>query len=154
MNDAVEILHVEDNPGDVELLQRSFGKLKIANRVHAVSNGEEALAFLRREGGYEGAPRPDLILLDLNMPRMDGREFLNELRKSPEFGDIPVIVMTSSEAETDVVKAYRLGANAYVSKPIHLSELAKIVGAIEGFWFSIVRLPSRSAARTPTSSRS
>jgi CheY-like chemotaxis protein len=135
------ILLVEDDPADVELTQYTIAKSKIYVDLHAVGDGIEALAFLRREGKYVDAPQPDLILLDLNMPRMDGRTFLSEMRADEQLKAIPVVVLTTSQAEEDIVKSYRLGANCYITKPVGLAEFTKVVNAIEDFWFTIVRLP-------------
>jgi chemotaxis family two-component system response regulator Rcp1 len=137
----IEILLVEDNPGDVELTTRSLRSIKLRNSLHVVSDGVEAMEFLRNQGPYAAAPRPDLILLDLNLPRMDGREVLAEVKGDADLHAIPVVVLTSSEAETDVARSYNLGANCYVTKPVDLLQFKTIVGAIEDFWFSIVRLP-------------
>lgn len=135
------ILLVEDDPGDVELTQYTIEKSKIFIDLRVVGDGVEALAFLRQEGKYGGVPRPDLILLDLNMPRMDGRTFLAEMRADEELKAIPVVVLTTSQAEEDIIKSYRLGANCFVTKPVGLAEFTRVVNAIEDFWFTIVRLP-------------
>lgn len=141
MSQAVEILLVEDNPGDVDLTRDSLDESRIANNIHVAKDGEQALAFVRREGDYANAPRPDLILLDLNLPRKDGREVLAELKSDEKLRNIPVVVLTSSEAEEDIAKTYGLGANCYISKPVDLDQFARIVQSIESFWFSIVKLP-------------
>ena len=135
------VLLVEDDPADVELTQYTIAKSKVWIDLHTVGDGVEALAFLRREGKYTDAPRPDLILLDLNMPRMDGRAFLSELRADSHIKAIPVVVLTTSQTDEDIFKSYQLGANCYITKPVGLAEFAKVVGAIEEFWFTIVRLP-------------
>jgi len=137
----VEILLVEDDPADAELTQWSMKESKIATNLHVVQDGLEALAFLRREGKYAYAPRPDLILLDLNMPRMDGRTFLAEIKADEDLKSISVVVLTTSEAEEDVAKSYHLGANSYITKPVTLAEFTGVVNFIEQFWFPIVRLP-------------
>jgi len=137
----VEILLVEDNPGDVDLAREGFEDGKIRNNLHVVGDGEQAMAFLRREGLYAELPRPDLILLDLNLPRMDGREVLAAIKGDEELKSIPVVVLTSSQDEADVLASYQLQANCYVSKPINFGEFVKVVKAIENFWFSIVTLP-------------
>jgi CheY-like chemotaxis protein len=137
----LEILLVEDDPADVELTQWSMKESKLSTKLHAVEDGIEALAFLRREGKYADAPRPDLILLDLNLPRMDGRTFLAEMRADGGLKSIPVVILTTSEAEEDVVKSYRLGANCYITKPVGLTEFTRVVNSIEEFWFTVVRLP-------------
>ena len=141
MVNSFRILLVEDDPPDVELTQWSMKKSKIAINLDVVGDGIEALAFLRGEGKYVDAPRPDLILLDLNMPRMDGRTFLAEMRADNGLKSIPVVILTTSEAEADVVKSYRLGANCYITKPVGLTEFTRVVNSIEEFWFTIVRLP-------------
>jgi CheY-like chemotaxis protein len=137
----LEILLVEDDPADVELTQWSMKESKIATKLHVVEDGIEALDFLRRDGKYADAPRPDLILLDLNLPRMDGRTFLAEMRADDGLKSIPVVILTTSEAEEDVVKSYRLGANCYITKPVGLTEFTRVVNSIEEFWFTVVRLP-------------
>ncbi len=137
----VQILLVEDDPADVELTRESLLDSKIATQLHVAEDGVEALAFLRREGKFAEAPRPDLILLDLNLPRMDGRTFLAEMRADDDLKSIPVVVLTTSQAEEDIVKSYRLGANCYITKPVGLVEFARVVNSIEEFWFTIVRLP-------------
>jgi CheY-like chemotaxis protein len=133
---------VEDNDGDVLLTTQALKAAKVANDVHVVPDGVEAMLFLRRQGKYAKAERPDLILLDLNLPRKDGREVLAEIKVDPELRQIPVVVLTSSRAEQDVVKAYDLYANCYVPKPVDLRGLAKIVESIEDFWLTVVKLPS------------
>lgn len=141
MRNTVEILLVEDNPADVDLTRETLEFAKIRNRLHAVSDGVEALAFLRRQSPYEEAVRPDLILLDLNLPRKDGREVLQELKGEPSLRSIPVVVLTSSDAEKDVLKSYDLGANCYITKPVDLDQFADVVRSIEDFWFVVVKLP-------------
>jgi CheY-like chemotaxis protein len=139
---AVEILLVEDNPGDVRLTREALKEGKIRNNLNVASDGVEALRYLRREGPHAGAARPDLILLDLNLPRMDGREVLEAVKQDPSLRHIPVVVLTSSAAEQDIVRAYELHANCYVSKPVDLDQFIHVVKSIEDFWFSIVKLPS------------
>jgi two-component system, chemotaxis family, response regulator Rcp1 len=138
-----EILLVEDNPGDVMLTRMAMKEGHIANRLHVTQDGVEALAFLRREGQFAGAVRPDLILLDLNLPRIDGRELLATIKQDPSLTTIPVVVLTTSDAERDVAVSYSLHANAYVTKPLDLSDLIKVVKGIVEFWFGSVRLPHR-----------
>ena len=138
----VEILLVEDNPGDVELTREALHDTKVHMRLSVVPDGVEALAFLRREREYAGAPRPDLILLDLNLPKKDGRGVLAEIKEDPSLRQIPVVVLTSSQAEQDIVRAYELHANCYVTKPVDLDQFVKIVRSIEQFWFTIVKLPN------------
>jgi two-component system, chemotaxis family, response regulator Rcp1 len=137
----IDILLVEDNPGDVRLIQELLKESKVRNTLVAVSNGVEALALLRREGKYRDAARPDLILLDLNLPRKDGREVLAEVKEDPDLKRIPVVVLTSSKADADVVKTYNLHANCYVTKPVGLEQFAQVVKSIEDFWLSIVKYP-------------
>jgi CheY-like chemotaxis protein len=138
---VAEILLVEDDPADVELTRETLADAKVVTNLHVVGDGLEALAFLRREEKYAEAPRPDLVLLDLNLPRMDGRTFLAAFRADDRFKSIPVVVLTTSQAEEDIIKSYRLGANCYVTKPVGLAEFARVVNAIEDFWFTIVCLP-------------
>lgn len=137
----IEILLVEDNPGDVDLTKEALGEGKVVNNLHVVEDGIEALAFLRRQGTYAGSALPDLILLDLNLPRKDGREVLAEIKEDPELKLIPVVVLTTSEAERDVLKAYSLHANCYITKPVDLNQFIDVVKAIEDFWFAVVKLP-------------
>jgi CheY-like chemotaxis protein len=139
----IQILLVEDSPGDVRLTQEVLCDARIANDLHVVGDGEQAMAFLRREGDYASHPRPDLVLLDLNLPRKDGREVLADLNADPELKAIPVIVLTTSEAEQDILRSYRLAANAYITKPIDLNEFIAVVRSIETFWLTIVRLPPK-----------
>ena len=136
-----EILLVDDNPGDVRLAIEALKDSRILNKVHTVTDGVEAMAFLRNQGRYAGAPRPDLVLLDLNMPRKDGRETLAEIKQDENLKCIPVIVLTVSNVEEDIFKAYNLHANCYITKPIDLDQFVKVVNSVENFWFSIVRLP-------------
>jgi CheY-like chemotaxis protein len=138
---AIEILLVEDNPGDVELTEEALNGGKVRNRLHVVTDGVEAMAFLRREGKYADAPTPDLILLDLNLPRKDGREVLAEIKADPHLGRIPVVVLTTSEAERDVLQTYELHANCFVTKPVDLHQFLEVVKSIEGFWLTVVKLP-------------
>lgn len=137
----VDILLVEDNPGDVRLTQEALRNGKLFNRLFVVPDGIEALAFLRREGKYADAPRPDLILLDLNMPRMDGRECLAVLKADPDLRRIPVVILTTSDAEQDILHSYDLHANCYIAKPVDLEQFMKVVKQIREFWISIVHLP-------------
>lgn len=137
----VEILLVEDNPSDVLLTQIAMRRCKIANQMHVAVDGEEALAFLRREGVHAGVRRPDLILLDLNLPRMDGRELLGIIKSDPALRSIPVVVLTTSTADRDVIQSYDLHANAFITKPLDMDQFSRVVKAIDDFWFDIVRLP-------------
>ena len=140
---SVDILLVEDNAADARLTREALGDSKIANALHHVTDGTQALAFLRREPPYEEAPRPDIILLDLNMPRMDGRAVLAHIKEDAELKSIPVVVLTTSEAEEDILRSYNLHANCYVSKPVDFDKFIAIVRAIEDFWMTIVHLPTR-----------
>jgi len=137
----IEILLVEDNPGDARLTKEALQQSKVRNALHLAKDGEEALQFLRREGRFANAPTPDMILLDLNLPRRDGREVLEEIKVDPKLMHIPVVVLTSSEAEEDVLRSYRLHANCFITKPVDLEQLTRVVHGIEQFWFTLVRLP-------------
>ncbi len=137
----IQILLVEDNPGDVELTREALHDTKVHMHLSVVNDGVEAMAFLRREGRFADAPRPDLILLDLNLPRKDGRGVLADVKQDPSLRHIPVVVLTSSQAEQDIVRAYELHANCYVTKPVDLDQFVKIVRSIEQFWFTVVKLP-------------
>ena len=137
----VQMLLVEDNPGDVRLTKETLKDAKLIVDLHVVEDGVEAMAFLRQEGKYASAPRPDLVLLDLNLPKKDGREVLAEIKQDPDLRRIPVVVLTISSAEEDILKSYNLHANAYVNKPLNLEQFAKITRAIEDFWFTVVKLP-------------
>ena len=138
----VEILLVEDNPGDARLTREALKEGKIRNSLHHVIDGVEAMAFLRREGKHRDAPVPDIVLLDLNLPRKDGREVLSEMKQDPRLRSIPVVVLTTSEAEQDIVRTYDLHANCYITKPVDLEKFIEIIRAIEDFWLAVVRLPS------------
>ena len=137
----IEILLVEDNPADVRLTMETIKDYKVKNRLEVVGNGIDAIDFLRRKGKFADKPRPDLILLDLNLPGKDGREVLAEIKEDPDLCRIPVVVVTSSEAEQDILKAYNLHVNCYITKPVGLTEFVKVVKSIEDFWLTIVRLP-------------
>jgi two-component system, chemotaxis family, response regulator Rcp1 len=137
----IEILLVEDNPGDVRLSIEVLRDAKVHNHLNTVSDGVEALSFLRREGIYADAPHPDLILLDLNLPKKDGREVLAEIKADDNLKRIPVVVLTTSQSEEDILKAYELHANCYISKPVNLDQFIKVVQSIEAFWLTIVKLP-------------
>ena len=138
----VEILLVEDNEGDARLAREAMLESKMRNTLHHVSDGEEAMEFLRRVGKYADAPRPSLILLDLNLPKKDGREVLAEIKSDDELKHIPVVVLTQSSAEEDVLASYDLHANCYITKPVDLTQYIKVVRSIDDFWLTIVRLPS------------
>jgi two-component system, chemotaxis family, response regulator Rcp1 len=137
----VDILLVEDNPGDARLLREALAEAKIRNRLHVVADGAEALAYLRRQDTFAAAVRPDLILLDLNLPGKDGREVLAEIKRDEDLRRIPVVILTTSQAEADVARAYDLHANAYVTKPLHMEQFITVVKSIEDFWLTIVKLP-------------
>lgn len=136
-----DILLVEDNPGDVRLIKEAFVDAQIANSIYVVGDGEEAIDFIYQRDTYVGTPRPDLILLDLNLPRMNGDEVLAELKNNPELDHIPVIVLTGSKAEEDIIRSYDLNANAYLTKPVEPNEFVNLVRSLEHFWLSLVRLP-------------
>ncbi len=137
----IEILLVEDDPGDILITTEALEQSKLMNNLHTVENGEEAVAFLRREGEYVDAVRPDLILLDLNLPRRDGREVLAEIKADPELRRIPVVVLTTSSAEEDVLRSYDLHANAYITKPVDFANFVNVVRQVDDFFFTVVRLP-------------
>lgn len=139
----MEILLVEDNPGDVRLTQEALKDANLLHRLSVVPDGVEAMAFLHHEGTYAEAARPDLILLDLNLPRKDGREVLAEVKADEQLRRIPVVVLTTSSAEPDILKTYDLHANCYITKPVDLDQFGAIVKAIESFWFTVVKLPNK-----------
>jgi CheY-like chemotaxis protein len=138
----IEILLVEDSPGDVRLTVEALRDGKVRNNLHVVGDGVDALAFLHREGQYTDAPVPDLVLLDLNLPKKDGREVLAEIKSDPRLKRIPVVVLTTSNAEQDVLKSYDLHANCYITKPVDLDQFIRVVRTIEDFWLAVVRLPT------------
>ena len=140
--DPIQILLVEDNPGDVLLTVTAMKDSKVPNEISLAVDGEEALAFLRRQGGHGAAPRPDLILLDLNLPRLSGHEVLETIKADPSLKSIPVVILTSSECEQDIQKAYNRHANCFITKPVDLDQFIKVVKTIEGFWFTVVKLPT------------
>ena len=139
--EAIEILLVEDSPGDADLAREALESTKVRNRLHVVRDGVEAMAFLHRKPPFQDAPRPGLILLDLNLPKKDGRQVLAEIKDDPELKRIPVVILTISKDEEDVLKTYNLHANCFITKPIDLSQFLKVVKSIEEFWLTIVRLP-------------
>jgi len=139
---AIDILLVEDNPGDVRLTREALKESKILNTLHVVGDGNEALAFLSHKGRYARAPHPGIILLDLNLPKMDGRELLADIKSDPNLRRIPVVILTTSKAEEDIIKSYDLHANCYITKPVDLDQFITVVKSIEEFWFTIVKLPS------------
>jgi CheY-like chemotaxis protein len=144
--ECIEVLLVEDDPGDVLLIEEAFEFNKVRNNLNVVSDGVEALEFLRREGVHADAPRPGMILLDLNLPRKDGREVLAEVKADPELRSIPVVVLTTSKAEEDVLRSYDLHANAYVTKPVDFDRFIEVVRQIDEFFVSVVRLPGAGGA--------
>ena len=141
--EVIDILLVEDDPGDVLLIREAFEDNKVHNRLHVVPDGVEALTFLRQEGEHADAPRPDLVLLDLNLPRKDGREVLAEIKEDEDLRQIPVVVLTTSKAEEDVLRSYKLHANAYVTKPVDFDRFIDVVRRIDEFFVTVVKLPSR-----------
>lgn len=138
-----QILLVEDNPGDVERTLKAFERGKVFTHLNVVSDGVEALAFLRRDGAYAQAPEPDLILLDLNLPRKNGQEVLAEIKQDPDLRRIPVVVLTTSSSEIDISRSYNLRANAFIAKPVDINSFINVVETIEDFWLTVVRLPKR-----------
>jgi chemotaxis family two-component system response regulator Rcp1 len=141
----VEVLLVEDSPGDVRLTQEAFRDANMSIHLHVASDGVEAMAFLRKEGSYQDAPRPDLILLDLNLPRMDGREVLTHIKADPGLRSIPTVILTTSDSEVDIVNSYQLQANCYLSKPVQLDAFEILVKSINDFWLTKVKFPQQKA---------
>jgi len=139
---VVDVLLVEDDPGDVVLIKEAFEFNKVHNALHVVSDGVQALDFLYRRNGHEGAPRPDLVLLDLNLPRKDGREVLEEVKADSDLRTIPIVVLTTSEAEEDILRSYDLHANAYVTKPVDFDRFIEVVRMIDNFFVTVVKLPN------------
>lgn len=139
----IKILLVDDDPGDTELTKEMLEESKLKLDLYTVEDGVYAMEFLRKEGEYSDAPTPDLVLLDLNMPRKDGRETLQEMKNDPDLRHIPVVILTTSDSNSDVVKSYASGANCFVKKPVDLHEFQKVVSAIESFWFTVVKLPTK-----------
>ncbi len=137
----IEILIVEDNPGDIRLTIEALKDSKLKNNLHIVENGEDAIAFLKKQGKFQNSPRPDLILLDLNLPKKNGRDVLAEIKNDPKLRRIPVVVLTTSSAEEDIIRSYDLHANCYITKPVDFEQFIKVVKKIEDFWFTIVKLP-------------
>lgn len=140
---SIELLMVEDNPGDIRLAQEAMQEAKINNRINVVTDGVMAMEYLRRQGSFKDVLRPDLILLDLNLPRMDGREVLEALKSDPDLRRIPVVVLTTSRAEEDVIRAYNLHANCYITKPVDFHQFMKVVQQIDDFWVNVVTLPKQ-----------
>jgi two-component system, chemotaxis family, response regulator Rcp1 len=141
LSDVVEILLVEDNPGDVRLTTEALKEAKVRNAVHVVSDGEAAIAFLRKQPPFEDAVRPDIVLLDLNLPKLSGREVLADIKADEDLRRIPVVILTTSAAEQDILETYNLHANCYITKPVDLDKFIEVVKQIEDFWLTIVRLP-------------
>jgi len=137
----IEILLVEDNPGDARLTLEALSMSKVKNSLHRVADGEQAMEFLRRQGGFAEVPTPDLILLDLNLPRRDGREVLEDIKSDPGLKHIPVVILTSSQADEDIIGSYQRHANCFITKPVDLEQLTTVVQGIEQFWFALVKLP-------------
>ncbi|PTR28755.1 two-component system response regulator [Rhodococcus sp. OK519] len=140
---AIDVLLVEDDPGDELMTREAFEFNKVRNNLHVVRDGEQALDFLYRRGAYTDAVRPELILLDLNLPKYDGRQVLEKIKSDPDLADIPVVILTTSGAEEDIVRSYKLHANAYVTKPVDLDQFIAAVRQIDDFWVQVVRLPNR-----------
>ena len=137
----IEVLLVEDNPGDIRLTKEAMKEAKIINNLNVVEDGVEALAYLRKKGNFKGVKRPDLILLDINLPKKNGREVLAEIKQDIQLKQIPVVILTVSNAEEDIIKTYELHANCYITKPVDMDQFIKVVKSIDAFWFSIVKLP-------------
>lgn len=137
----IDVLLVEDSPGDVRLTREAFKRAKVHVNLHVAPDGIAAMAFLAREGDHADAPRPDLILLDLNLPKKDGREVLKEIKESPELKSIPVVILTTSASEADILRTYQLHANCYITKPVGLNGFLEVVRSIDGFWLTVVKLP-------------
>jgi two-component system, chemotaxis family, response regulator Rcp1 len=142
----IEILLIEDNPGDVDLTKEALLDAKVQNRLHVADDGAKAIDFLFRKGACADAPRPDIILLDLNLPKKDGRQVLAEIKAEPGLADIPVVILTTSQAEEDILRSYQLHANCYITKPVDFKQFLKVVKSIEEFWLTIVKLPNHQTA--------
>ena len=145
----IEILLVEDSEGDVGLIEEVFEDAKIRNNLHVVEDGEEAMLFLNNEGQFSGAPRPDIILLDLNLPKKDGREVLEEVKEDDNLKNIPVVVLTTSKAEEDILRSYNLHANAYITKPVDFDQFIKVIKSIEDFWLEVVKVTTKIRSIVP-----
>ncbi|RPJ67752.1 MAG: response regulator [Alphaproteobacteria bacterium] len=139
----IEILLVEDSKGDIGLIEEIFEEAKIRNNLHIAEDGEEAILFLNNQGQFSGAPRPDIILLDLNLPKKDGREVLQEVKGDDNLKNIPIVVLTTSKAEEDILRSYNLHANAYITKPVDFNQFIRVIKSIEDFWLQVVKLPSK-----------
>jgi len=138
---AIDVLLVEDSVGDVRLTREAFKDAKVHINLHVAVDGAQAMDFLQRQGDYANVPRPDLILLDLNLPKKDGRQVLKEIKESPTLGSIPVVILTTSASEADILRSYRLHANCYITKPVNLEGFLEVVKSIDNFWLSVVKLP-------------
>jgi two-component system, chemotaxis family, response regulator Rcp1 len=141
----IEILLIEDNPGDVDLTKEALQDAKVRNRLSVVDDGAKAVDFLYKKGPYDDAPRPDIILLDLNLPKKDGRQVLEEIKADPQLADIPVVILTTSQAEEDIIRSYQLHANCYITKPVDFKQFMLVVKSIEDFWLTVVKLPKRKS---------
>ena len=141
----IEILLIEDNPGDVDLTKEALQDAKVRNHLHVVDDGAKAVDFLYKRGEYADAPRPDIILLDLNLPKKDGRQVLEEIKADPELAEIPVVILTTSQAEEDILRSYQLHANCYITKPVDFKQFMHVVKSIEEFWLTVVKLPKRKS---------
>ena len=139
----IEILLVEDNPGDVDLTKEALQEAKVRNSLHVVDDGAKAVEFLYRRGEYADSPRPDIILLDLNLPKKDGRQVLEEIKGDSQLSEIPIVILTTSQAEEDILRSYQLHANCYITKPVDFKQFMHVVKSIEEFWLTIVKLPNR-----------
>ncbi len=142
---SIEILLIEDNPGDVDLTKEALQDAKVRNRLHVVDDGAKAVDFLYKRGEYADVPRPDIILLDLNLPKKDGRQVLEEIKADPQLAEIPVVILTTSQAEEDILRSYQLHANCYITKPVDFKQFMHVVKSIEEFWLTVVKLPKRKS---------
>jgi two-component system, chemotaxis family, response regulator Rcp1 len=142
---SIEILLIEDNPGDVDLTKEALQDAKVRNRLSVVDDGAKAVDFLYKRGEYADAPRPDIILLDLNLPKKDGRQVLEEIKADPQLAEIPVVILTTSQAEEDIIRSYQLHANCYITKPVDFKQFMHVVKSIEEFWLTVVKLPKRNS---------
>ena len=142
---SIEILLIEDNPGDVDLAKEALQDAKVRNRLHVVDDGAKAVDFLYKRGAYADVPRPDIILLDLNLPKKDGRQVLEEIKTDPRLAEIPVVILTTSQAEEDILRSYQLHANCYITKPVDFKQFMHVVKSIEEFWLTVVKLPTRKS---------
>jgi len=141
----IEILLIEDNPGDVDLTKEALQDAKVRNYLHVVDDGAKAVDFLYKRGEYAAVPRPDIILLDLNLPKKDGRQVLEEIKADPQLAEIPIVILTTSQAEEDILRSYQLHANCYIAKPVDFKQFMLVVKSIEEFWLTIVKLPKRKS---------